>query len=82
MFIIKCFNRILESESEYICDVVENYDALITYFNKLVEGNRDLKWVQSAPMNSRVGLLIPVLHSKDIDYYFERYEFVTEPSKV
>ena len=33
-------------EQTTIMDVVENYDSLISYFNKLIEINSNLKYIQ------------------------------------
>jgi hypothetical protein len=78
MFVIKYFDS--KKESEFIYDVVENYDILINYFKKLMEINPSLKMIQPIPSNPRIGYLIPILHCDNIEYCIERYEFVTVPS--
>lgn len=78
MFVIKYFDS--KKESEFIYDVVENYDILVNYFKKLMENNPNLKMIQPIPKNPQIGNLIPILHNDHIEYYIERYEFVTEPS--
>lgn len=78
MFVIKYFDS--KKESEFIYDVVENYDILVDYFKKLMERNPSLKMIQPIPQNPQIGYLIPILFSDNIEYYIERYEFVKEPS--
>jgi hypothetical protein len=78
MFVIKYFDS--KQESDFIYDVVENYDTLVIYFNKLMERNPSLKMIQPIPQNPRIGYIIPILQNNGIEYYIERYEFVTEPS--
>jgi hypothetical protein len=78
MFVIKYFDS--KKESEFIYDVVENYDILVNYFKKLMEINPSLKMTQPIPSNPRIGYLIPILHCDNIEYCIERYEFVTVPS--
>ena len=78
MFVVKYFDS--KKESDFIYDVVENYDILVNYFKILMERNPNLKMIQPIPQNPQIGHLIPILHSNNIEYYIERYEFVTEPS--
>lgn len=77
MFVIKYINS--KTRTEYICDVVENYDILVTYFKKLMELNSSLKMYQPIPKNSYIGDLIPILESEEDEYCIERYEFVSSP---
>lgn len=78
MFVIKYFDS--KKESDFIYDVVENYDILVIYFKKLMERNPSLKMIQPIPHNPQIGYIIPILQNNGIEYYIERYEFVTEPS--
>jgi hypothetical protein len=78
MFVIKYFDS--KKEIDFIYDVVENYDTLVIYFKKLMEMNPSLKMIQAIPQNPQIGNLIPILQNNGIEYYIERYEFVTEPS--
>lgn len=80
MFVIKYFDS--KTETEYICDVVENHENLVIYFNKLIELNPNLKPIQPIPANPRIGYLIPILGGKSEEYYIERYEFVMSPSDI
>jgi hypothetical protein len=80
MFVIKYFNS--KTETEYICDVVENYENLVIYFNKLIKLKPSLKPIQNIPVNSHIGYLIPILGGNCEEYYIERYEFVIEPSNI
>ena len=79
MYVIKCFNT--KTEIEYISDIVENYETLVTYFKKLMEIDTSLKMVQQIPSKSHIGYLIPILQSEKTEYYIERYEFATTPSE-
>ena len=78
MFVIKYFDS--KKESDFIYDVVESYDILVIYFKKLMERNPSLKMIQPIPQNPQIGNIIPILQNNGIEYYIERYEFVTEPS--
>lgn len=78
MFVIKYFDS--DKESEFIYDVVENYDILVSYFKKLMEINPSLKMIKHIPQNPQIGYLIPILQCGNIEYCIERHEFVTEPS--
>jgi hypothetical protein len=80
MFVVKYFNS--KTEDEYICDVVENYENLVMYFNTFMKSNPSFKMVQTIPKNPHIGNTIPILHNgAGVEYYIEHYEFVTAPSK-
>lgn len=83
MFIIRNW---VDRDNE-INDVVETYDDLVNYFKKLMEMFPALKMINEIPTNPPIGrsndiLKIPDDRTYGIHYYFERFEFVKEPTDV
>lgn len=71
-----------------IIDIVEKFEQLKLYFDKIIEKNNNFKYIQEEiPNDSEIGLMIPILKGIDKDsgylyeYFIQRYEFVTIPSK-
>jgi hypothetical protein len=81
MYVIK--REILATECEYIMDVVENFETLCHYIEKLIETDPTLKRGSTAIFESmfRPGYCIRVLHNSEEEICVEHYKFVKEPSK-
>jgi hypothetical protein len=81
MYVIK--REILATECEYIMDVVENFETLCHYIEKLVEADPSLKRTNVRIFESmfKIGYCISVLSNSEEEICVEHYEFVREPSK-
>lgn len=78
MYVIK--REILATECEYIIDVVENYETLCHYIEKLIESDPTLERIPGIFVNARIGYNIPLLRNSEKEISIERYEFVSKPS--
>ena len=79
MFVIIRYN--LVTENEYIMDVVESYEILCQYIEKIIEAEPTFVRLPGYFGNAHIGYCIPVLRNSEEEIQIERYQFVKEPSK-
>lgn len=78
MFVIIRYD--INKDHEFIYDIVENYDTLLSYIQKLTDKYSSLKPIQSPPPNPHIGYTIPLLHDDNFEFWTQRHEFVIAPS--
>jgi hypothetical protein len=78
MYIIYRYDK--RNSTELLWDVVETRDDLIHYFNKFIELDTSLKYIQSIPHNPRIAHSIPILENNKYEYIISLYNYVKEPT--
>jgi|LakMenEpi03Aug12_release.lakeMendotaPanAssembly.Ray.scaffolds.fasta_scaffold2766293_1 hypothetical protein len=78
MFVI--FRYDIKNDTEFIYNIVENHDILVSYIQELMTKYSDLKSIQNPPHNPHIGYTIPLLRNEEFEFWVQRHEFVTKPT--